>query len=37
MKNRDEVVLEKILKYIEQIEDAHKDYGKSLDCYVDHY
>ena len=33
MKNRDEVVLEKILKYVEQIEDAHKDYGKSLDSF----
>ncbi len=33
MKNRDEVVLEKILKYVEQIEDAHKDYGKSFDSF----
>ena len=33
MKNRDETVLVKILKYIGQIEDAHKDYGHSFEAF----
>ena len=27
MRSRDEVILEKILKYVEQIEDAHREGG----------
>ncbi len=33
MKNRDETVLLKILKYISQIEDAHKDYGNNFESF----
>ena len=33
MKSRDEVILEKILKYIEQIEDAHRDYGNTFEAF----
>lgn len=34
MKSRDEIVLEKILKYISQIEDAYNDYGYSFEAFT---
>ena len=33
MKSRDEVCLEKILRYIGQIEDAHREYGNCLETF----
>ena len=33
MKSRDEAILEKILKYIEQVEDAHRDYGHMFETF----
>ncbi len=33
MKNRDEIILLKILKYISQIEDAHRDYGNNFEAF----
>ena len=33
MKGRDEIILEKILKYIAQIEEAHKDYGSNFETF----
>ena len=33
MKSRDEIVLEKILKYVGQIEDAHNEYGRNFEVF----